>query len=85
MEFDLLVLDLTSVDIQMQLGIKREDLISDDLNVTQTLADLAAEAGFDAVVGPSAAFPDDTTVAVIATAIATTARTVVDRGVRTPP
>ena len=82
-EFDLLVLDLTSTELQKALGIGEADLVSDDLAVCQTLADLAAEAGFDAVLGPSAATAAESTLAVFDGAIAAKATQVRDLGGRT--
>ena len=82
-EFDLLVLDLTSTELQKALGIRKADLVSDDLAVCQTLADLAAEAGFDAVLGPSAATAAESTLAVFDGAIAAKATQVRDLGGRT--
>ncbi len=81
-DFDLLVLDLTAPGIQRSLGLRPSDLIADDLTVPQTLAELAAIAGFDAVLGPSAAAAGETTLAVFAPAITEKARRVVDRGVQ---
>jgi RES domain-containing protein len=84
-DFDVMVLDLTDSDVQTRLGISRGDLIADDDAVCQALADLAANAGFEAVLGPSAALPDDATLAVFGDAIRARSRDVVDRGVRSAP
>jgi hypothetical protein len=84
-EFDLVVLDLTSPALIEQLGLDRADLVSDDLTVCELLADLASAAGFDAILGPSAATTGDTTLAVLGSAIRDKARRVVDRGIHSPP
>lgn len=81
-DFDVVALDLTSSAIQRGLGIRPADLTSDDLVICQTLADVAAEAGFEAVQGPSAAIAAEFTLAVFDKSIAG-ARRVVDLGVRT--
>jgi hypothetical protein len=84
-EFELLVLDLTSRDLQTRLKISNTDLTADDLAVCETLADIAAQAGFDAVLGPSAASAADQTLAVFGPAISSKSRDVRDLGVQTPP
>ena len=83
-DFKVVALDLTSPELQRELGVKRADLTADDLAICQTLADLAADAGFEAVLGPSAASSDGTTLAVFGSAIADNATNVVDEGARTP-
>ncbi len=84
-DFDLVLLDLTSPDLLGSLGIETADLTKDDLALCQTLAELAAAAGFDAVLGPSAAHEGETTLAVFGDAIRRTSSAVRDLGVRTPP
>ena len=59
-----------------------EQLTSDDLTVCQALADLAVQAGFEAVLGPSAAAQGETTLAVFGPAITERATSVTDLGVR---
>lgn len=83
--FDVVALDLASPAVHRALGIEPSTLVSDDLEVCQTLADLAADAGFEAVVAPSAAAPRETTLAVFDAAIAGRSHDVSDYGVRTPP
>ena len=83
-DFDLVALDLASPELQRALGVKPAELTADDLTVCQTLADLAAEAGFDGVLGPSAAAAGETTVAVFGKSIGAKAAAVVDQGVKTP-
>lgn len=83
-DFKVIALDLTSPELQHALGVKRSDLTADDLTICQTLADLAADAGFDAVLGPSAASSGETTLAVFGPAIVDDATNVVDEGARTP-
>jgi len=81
-DFDVLLLDLTSPDLQRELGVTDEQLTSDDLTVCQALADLAVQAGFEAVLGPSAAAQGETTLAVFGPAITERATSVTDLGVR---
>jgi RES domain-containing protein len=83
--FDLEVLDLTSPALQRRLRVDQSELVSDDLEVCETLADLALEAGYAAVLGPSAAAAGETTLAVFGPALVDKANRVVDHGVRTPP
>jgi len=52
-DFNVVALDLSSPELQRALGVKPAELTAHDLTVCQTLADLAAEAGFDGVLGPS--------------------------------
>lgn len=82
-DFAVRALDLTSPTLQKLLGVKESDLRGDDLTVCQTLADLAIAAGFEAVVGPSAALTTDTTFAVFGRAITTASSNVHDLGART--
>jgi RES domain-containing protein len=81
-EFNVLALDLTDDRIRAALGLKPSDLTSDDLEVCQTLADLAADAGFSAVIGPSAALKGGWTLAVLDRAVGQSATSVTDLGVR---
>ena len=83
-DFDVLALDLTSPDLQRSLGLKPEDLTGDDLTICQALADIAAEAGFEAILGPSAAIPGETTLAVMGDAIGAKSRATRDLGIRSP-
>jgi 2-keto-4-pentenoate hydratase len=76
-----LALDLTSAELLRALGISAAELTADDLSVCQALADIAAESGFEAIIGPSAARAADTTLAVFGAAIDRTVRDVADRGV----
>ena len=80
--FELVALDLTSRDLQKRLKIGERDLTADDLSVCQTLADLATDVGFEAVIGPSAAVPGESTIAIFGGAITSKARDVLDLGVR---
>jgi hypothetical protein len=81
-DFDLIALDLTSPELQTALGINPEDLTSNDLTVCQTLADLAADSGFDALLAPSAARRGNETLAVFGPAIRAGALKVSDVGIR---
>jgi hypothetical protein len=83
-DFHLIALDLTTGELQASLGLHPGDLTRDDLSVCQTLADLAVAAGFDAVLGPSAALEGDTTFAVFDGAITTKSTVTRDLGARTP-
>lgn len=80
---DLDVLDLTDDDVLKALDLERDALVQDDLSLTQAVADAAREAGFVAVLAPSAACADATTVAVFDGG--TAAVTEVDVAVRPPP
>lgn len=53
------LLDLTDDDFLEDLRLKREDLIGDDVAVTQQLADRARNDALAGVLGPSAAEPED--------------------------
>ena len=48
------VLDLTDSDNLKKLGVKKEDLISDDWSITQYIATLAVQKGYEAILVPSA-------------------------------
>jgi len=78
-------LDLTNVRLLAALGVSRDDLASMNRETCQTLADVAAEAGFDAVLGPSAAIADETTLAVLGAAIRSRSHDLIESGVRIPP
>ena len=81
--FDVVALDLTDPTLRDALGVTLLELTAPEREVCQTLADLAADAGFDAVVSPSAAVPGATTLAVFGEAIRGNAAEVSDLGVRT--
>jgi RES domain-containing protein len=51
------VLDLTDQTILLQLGLQSENLVAPDWGQTQELGRLAREAGFEALLVPSAAAP----------------------------
>jgi len=80
-----LALDLTDDRVRATLGLRPSELTSDDLEVCQTLADLAADAGFSAVIGPSAALKGGWTLAVFDGAISGRSDDIADLGVRTAP
>jgi len=48
-------LDLTDPAVRNTLGIRHEDLVSDDWDLTQDVGRAARRAGFDALIVPSAA------------------------------
>ncbi|MBI3077716.1 MAG: RES family NAD+ phosphorylase [Deltaproteobacteria bacterium] len=51
------VLDLTDRTVLRRLGVRSKDLVSPDWTLTQDLGRLAREAGFEALLVPSAAAP----------------------------
>lgn len=77
-------LDLTDPSVQAALGIDPADLTSADRRVCQGLAQIAVAAGFEAIIGPSAAASEATTLAVFDGAILARSRDVADLGVRMP-
>jgi hypothetical protein len=79
------VLDLTNETLLRELAVTPEELTSGDRRTCQELADLAAEAGFEGVIGPSAAAAKETTLAVFGPAIKGKAHNVTDLGLRRPP
>jgi RES domain-containing protein len=79
--FDLLVLDLTDPSLQARLGILPGLLTSKDRRSCQTLADLAADHGFEGILGPSGVAPGESTLAVFGAAIEASHRDAEDLGV----
>lgn len=53
------VLDLRDEDVQRALGVTRDDLVADDPAVPRAIGEQAHDAGFEAIVAPSAAGPGD--------------------------
>lgn len=80
-----IALDLTSRRILDALGVSVDELIADDLAVCQELAELAIEAGFDAIHGPAAPLERERTLAVFGTAIGSSLTDVLDKGIRRAP
>ena len=80
-----IALDLTSERVRNALGVSVDELIADDLTVCQELAELAIEAGFDAIHGQAAPLERERTLAVFGTAIDSNLGGVVDKGVRRAP
>jgi RES domain-containing protein len=78
-------LDLTDAEIRDALGLTEDDLIADDYAVCQRLADRAREAGFEAILAPSAGLPEATTLAIFGDALSYRRTAVDDRGRRQPP
>ncbi len=78
-------LDLTSTRVQGALDVSVEQLIADDLTVCQDLAELAIEAGFEAIQAPSAPLERERTLAVFGPAIRSSLGAVLDKGVRRAP
>jgi RES domain-containing protein len=63
------VLDLRDPEVRSALHVDVDALTSDDLKRCQELAAAARAAGFDGVLGPSAALAGETTIAVFAPAV----------------
>jgi hypothetical protein len=80
-----IALDLTSKRILDTLGVSVDELIADDLTVCQELAELAIEAGFEAIHGPAAPLERERTLAVFGTAIKSNLTAVLDKGIRRAP
>jgi hypothetical protein len=83
--YEVLVLDLTNEKLLADLGLTVADLTSSDRSTCQALADVAADAGFEAILGPSAAASAESTLAVFGSAIRDRATAVRDVGVRRAP
>ncbi len=77
-------MDLTNPALQDAFGVTPRDLTSKNWRICQDIAQIAADQGFDAVLGPSAAEPGATTLAVFGSAITDNATSVEDLGVATP-
>jgi hypothetical protein len=84
-DFTVIALDLSSTRVMDALGVTTDELTDDDLAVCEALADLAGDAGFEAVHGPAGALAGEHTLAVFGPAIRANAKDVVDRGRRTAP
>lgn len=80
-----IALDLTSKRILDSLGVSIDDLIGEDLAVCQELAELAIEAGFEAVHAPAAPLERERTLAIFGTAIKSNLGGILDKGVRRAP
>ena len=81
----LVALDLTDAQIRDALGLTQAELIADDYAVCQRLADRAREAGFEAILAPSAGLPEATTLAIFGDAVSNRRTAVDDRGRQRPP
>jgi len=64
------VLDLTDADVRAALGLKPGDLDGDDYTKTQSVAMVAAAAGFEGILAPSAALPGRRTLVVFPSGMA---------------
>lgn len=51
------VCDLTDPEVRSWLGLQAEDLVQDDWSITQEVATAVRDAGFEAILAPSAAGP----------------------------
>lgn len=60
------VLDLTNPDVSQSLGLRANDLTGDDVAACQDVSDLAAEAGAQGLLAPSAALPGHKTLVIYA-------------------
>jgi len=80
-----IALDLTSKRVQDALEVSEDGLIADDLTVCQEVAQLAVEAGFDAIHAPAAPLERERTLAVFGRAIESGLHDVIDKGVRRAP
>ncbi len=78
-------LDLSAKRIRDALGVSLDELTGDDLAVCQELAELAIEAGFEAIHAPSAPLERERTLAVFGTAIKANLGDVLDKGIRRAP
>ena len=63
------VLDLTNARVRELLDVSESELTADDLTLCQEIADYARDAGFDAILAPSAALEGQRTIAVFASAM----------------
>ena len=81
----LVALELTDAEIRDALSLTEADLIADDYAVCQRLADRAREAGFEAILAPSAGLPEATTLAIFGDAVSNRRTAVDDRGRQRPP
>jgi RES domain-containing protein len=84
-ELELVVLDLTNPAIRDLFGVGASDLIADDYTVCQAIAVEAIAHGFEAILAPSAALPDETTLAVFGRAIKDRGTDVQDDGIKQAP
>jgi hypothetical protein len=66
---DLHVLDLTDSKTRSHIGVREDELVSDDCTITQAIACAARDAGFDAIFAPAAGLPGCKTLAVFAHAL----------------
>ena len=66
---NLRVLDLADPAVRAALDVEEEDLVGDDYDLCQGLADAARGAGFDGVLAPSAGLPGERTLAVFFAAL----------------
>jgi RES domain-containing protein len=79
------VLDLTDPVVRARLELDEEDLTGDDYTICQQVATLAFQAGFDAILAPSAALPGYQTLAVFHRALGKVRSAGNDRVRQAPP
>jgi RES domain-containing protein len=63
------LLDLMDAEVRRALGVSEQDLIGDDLTRCQEIAQYARNAGYEAILAPSAALKCTRTLAIFASAI----------------
>jgi RES domain-containing protein len=63
------VLDLTDARVREMLNVSERELTGDDLSRCQEIADYARDAGFDAILAPSAALEGQRTIAIFSSAM----------------
>jgi hypothetical protein len=80
-----IALDLTSKRVRDALEVSEDELIGDDLSACQELAELAVEAGFEAIQAPAAPLDRERTLAIFGPAIESGLHNVLDKGVRRAP
>lgn len=67
---ELVALDLTDPAVRKQLGVAEEELIDDDLEKCQKLAEHARAAGFEGILVPSGALDGESTLAIFSDGVA---------------
>jgi hypothetical protein len=81
----LVVLDVTDTEVRSPLGLTEDDLVADDYAICQRLADRARQAGFEAILAPSAGLHGAATLAIFGDGVFRRRVAVDDRGRQQPP
>jgi len=63
------LLDLTDPQVRSRLGVEQSDVVADDYELCQALADAARAAGLDGLLAPSAGLPGNATLALFSQAV----------------